>query len=66
MALVWLEAERDVDPTGSIRDAVRSGRVTRAPLDPYDARELATNEQLCCSSAQLREYVVALLEPSPS
>jgi hypothetical protein len=65
MALVWLEAERDVDPTGSIRAAVRAGVVRRESLDDYVAGELVTNQQLCCSGSQLREYLLALLDTPP-
>src|SRR3954447_6562349 len=61
MVIVWPEAERDIDPTGCIRDAVRAGQVTEASVDVFVAREIAENTQLCCSSDQLRDYVLALM-----
>ena len=61
MVIVWPEAERDIDPTGCIRDAVRAGQVTKTSVDAFVAREIAENTQLCCSSDQLRDYVLALM-----
>ena len=65
MALIMLEAERDVDPAGAVRDAVSSGLVTWDRLDEFVALEM-TKERLCCSPAQLREYVTALLDTPPA
>ena len=61
MALIWLEAERDIDPIGTVRAAVRSGRVTWGSLDAFVRHQLAENTELCCSDEQLREYVMALM-----
>ena len=60
--LVWPEAERDIDPTGNVRAAVRAGDMTPETVDNFVRRQVAENPELCCSNEQLREYVLALIQ----